>query len=195
MKEKSVLRRRFVRRTGCDQRHGNRQGLLFRFRRGDQRHAQGAEVRDRTGSGEAVGGESDSLPQPTTRSRTKARPSKLSELAVGIGPFVVGPAVERKIGTAAFGRCRSTRPNGNRPNGLLIAGCMPEVHTSIEGVNEAVTKPRQQTGRIRTRKPCSNWKAGTLARHRSLGPIVPRPRHDQRAVGAFGFYQGGDCEV
>lgn len=27
---------------------------------------------------------------------------KLSELAVGIGPFVVGPAVERKIGTAAM---------------------------------------------------------------------------------------------
>lgn len=27
---------------------------------------------------------------------------KLSELAVGIGPFVVGPAVERKVGTAAF---------------------------------------------------------------------------------------------
>ncbi|HRG53272.1 MAG TPA: enoyl-CoA hydratase/isomerase family protein [Bacteroidia bacterium] len=27
---------------------------------------------------------------------------KLSELAVGIGPFVVGPAVERKLGSAAF---------------------------------------------------------------------------------------------
>ena len=27
---------------------------------------------------------------------------KLSELAVGIGPFVVGPAVERKIGTSAM---------------------------------------------------------------------------------------------
>src|SRR5258708_2847928 len=27
---------------------------------------------------------------------------KLSELAVGIGPFVVGPAVERKMGKAAF---------------------------------------------------------------------------------------------
>lgn len=27
---------------------------------------------------------------------------KLSELAVGIGPFVVGPAVEKKIGTSAF---------------------------------------------------------------------------------------------
>lgn len=31
---------------------------------------------------------------------------KLSELAVGIGPFVVGPAVERKVGTAAF--CQMT---------------------------------------------------------------------------------------
>ena len=27
---------------------------------------------------------------------------KLSELALGIGPFVVGPAVERKIGLSAF---------------------------------------------------------------------------------------------
>ena len=32
---------------------------------------------------------------------TKQASIKLSELAVGIGPFVVGPAVERKIGTAA----------------------------------------------------------------------------------------------
>ncbi|MET4108081.1 enoyl-CoA hydratase/isomerase family protein [Hymenobacter sp. UYP22] len=29
---------------------------------------------------------------------------KLSELVVGIGPFVVGPVVERKIGTAAYGQ-------------------------------------------------------------------------------------------
>jgi methylglutaconyl-CoA hydratase len=27
---------------------------------------------------------------------------KLSELAIGIGPFVVGPAVERKLGTSCF---------------------------------------------------------------------------------------------
>ena len=30
------------------------------------------------------------------------RSVKLSELAIGIGPFVVGPAVERKIGNSAF---------------------------------------------------------------------------------------------
>ena len=33
---------------------------------------------------------------------TKFADVKLSELAVGIGPFVVGPAVERKVGTSAF---------------------------------------------------------------------------------------------
>lgn len=33
---------------------------------------------------------------------TAAAPLKLSELAVGIGPFVVGPVIERKIGLAAF---------------------------------------------------------------------------------------------
>jgi methylglutaconyl-CoA hydratase len=33
---------------------------------------------------------------------TTAADIKLSELAVGIGPFVVGPAVERKIGLSAF---------------------------------------------------------------------------------------------
>jgi methylglutaconyl-CoA hydratase len=33
---------------------------------------------------------------------TEAASVKLSELAVGIGPFVVGPAIERKIGLAAF---------------------------------------------------------------------------------------------
>jgi methylglutaconyl-CoA hydratase len=33
---------------------------------------------------------------------TKFASIRLSELAVGIGPFVIGPAVERKMGTAAF---------------------------------------------------------------------------------------------
>lgn len=33
---------------------------------------------------------------------TKKAEIKLSELAVGIGPFVVGPAVERKVGLSAF---------------------------------------------------------------------------------------------
>ena len=34
---------------------------------------------------------------------TAAAACKLSELAIGIGPFVIGPVVEKKVGTAAFG--------------------------------------------------------------------------------------------
>ncbi len=65
---------------------------------------------------------------------------KLSELAVGIGPFVVGPAVERKMGLSAFsqlaidaGRWRSAEWAGR--NGLFA-----EVYTDIAGVDDAVEK-------------------------------------------------------
>lgn len=34
--------------------------------------------------------------------------ARLSELAIGIGPFVVGPAVERKVGTGTFGVMSAT---------------------------------------------------------------------------------------
>lgn len=34
--------------------------------------------------------------------------ARLSELAIGIGPFVVGPAVERKVGTGNFGLMSAT---------------------------------------------------------------------------------------
>lgn len=34
---------------------------------------------------------------------TKDASARLSELAIGIGPFIIGPAVERKIGAAAYG--------------------------------------------------------------------------------------------
>ena len=34
--------------------------------------------------------------------------ARLSELAIGIGPFVVGPAVERKVGTGQFGLLSAT---------------------------------------------------------------------------------------
>lgn len=65
---------------------------------------------------------------------------RLSELAVGIGPFVVGPAVERKMGLSAFsqlsidaGRWRSAEWAGR--NGLFA-----EVYTDMAGVDDAVAK-------------------------------------------------------
>ena len=46
--------------------------------------------------------ESDSLLRQIMRLPDSGANIKLSELELGIGPFVVGPAVERKIGLSAF---------------------------------------------------------------------------------------------
>lgn len=52
--------------------------------------------------GKAVGGGVGIAASADYTFATEAASIKLSELAVGIGPFVVGPAVERKVGTSAF---------------------------------------------------------------------------------------------
>lgn len=63
---------------------------------------------------------------------------KLSELAVGIGPFVVGPAVERKIGTAAFSALAIDATNWRNTDWARKKGLFAEVHESIENMDEAV---------------------------------------------------------
>ena len=52
--------------------------------------------------GKAIGGGVGLASATDYCAATAAASVKLSELAVGIGPFVVGPAVERKVGKAAF---------------------------------------------------------------------------------------------
>jgi methylglutaconyl-CoA hydratase len=52
--------------------------------------------------GKAVGGSIGMASATDYCFATKAASIKLSELSIGIGPFVVGPAVERKIGNSAF---------------------------------------------------------------------------------------------
>ena len=52
--------------------------------------------------GKAVGGGVGMASATDYCFATKFAAVKLSELAIGIGPFVVGPAVEHKVGTSAF---------------------------------------------------------------------------------------------
>ncbi len=63
---------------------------------------------------------------------------KLSELAVGIGPFVVGPAVERKMGTAAFSTLAIDASNWRSAEWAKRKGLFSELHDSIEALDEAV---------------------------------------------------------
>lgn len=65
---------------------------------------------------------------------------KLSELAVGIGPFVVGPAVERKIGTAAFSALSIDAGNWRSTDWAKRKGLFSEVHESIENMDEAINR-------------------------------------------------------
>ncbi len=63
---------------------------------------------------------------------------KLSELAIGIGPFVVGPAVERKIGTGAFSALAIDATSWRSTEWAKRKGLFAEVHESIENMDEAV---------------------------------------------------------
>jgi methylglutaconyl-CoA hydratase len=63
---------------------------------------------------------------------------KLSELAVGIGPFVVGPAVERKIGTAAFNSLAIDATMWRNADWAKRKGLFSEVHDSVESMDESV---------------------------------------------------------
>jgi methylglutaconyl-CoA hydratase len=65
---------------------------------------------------------------------------KLSELAVGIGPFVVGPAVERKIGTSKFASLSINATQWQNSNWALQAGLYANVFNTHEELNAEVQK-------------------------------------------------------
>lgn len=71
---------------------------------------------------------------------TQSAEVKLSELAVGIGPFVVGPAVERKIGTAAFSTLAIDASCWRTADWAKRKGLFSELHENIENMDEAVDK-------------------------------------------------------
>jgi len=65
---------------------------------------------------------------------------KLSELAVGIGPFVVGPAVERKIGTAAFSALSIDAGMWRSSDWARRKGLFAEMHETVEGMDESISR-------------------------------------------------------
>jgi methylglutaconyl-CoA hydratase len=71
---------------------------------------------------------------------TDAAEIKLSELAVGIGPFVVGPAVERKIGTSAFSQLSIDATMWRSADWARRKGLFAEIHPHSEGMDESVIR-------------------------------------------------------
>lgn len=63
---------------------------------------------------------------------------KLSELAVGIGPFVVGPAVERKIGTSAMSQLAIDATSWRNSDWARQKGLYAETFESHNELDQAV---------------------------------------------------------
>lgn len=65
---------------------------------------------------------------------------KLSELAVGIGPFVVGPAVERKVGSSAFSQLAIDATEWRSAEWAKRNNLYAEVHHSVAEMDDAVAR-------------------------------------------------------
>jgi methylglutaconyl-CoA hydratase len=65
---------------------------------------------------------------------------RLSELAIGLGPFVVGPAIERRIGSSAFGHLAIDATMWRNAEWCKRKGLFAEVHTTTEGMDESVSR-------------------------------------------------------
>ena len=71
---------------------------------------------------------------------TEAAEIKLSELAIGIGPFVVGPAVERKIGGSAFSQLAIDATMWRNADWARRKGLFAEVHAHVDGMDESISR-------------------------------------------------------
>jgi methylglutaconyl-CoA hydratase len=63
---------------------------------------------------------------------------KLSELAIGIGPFVVGPAVERKLGKSCFSQLAMDATEWRNAEWAKKHGLYSEIYKTIAEVDDAV---------------------------------------------------------
>jgi methylglutaconyl-CoA hydratase len=71
---------------------------------------------------------------------TKVADVKLSELAVGIGPFVVGPAVERKIGLSAMSELAINATEWKTAEWAKNKGLYTDVFETVDELDVALEK-------------------------------------------------------
>lgn len=90
--------------------------------------------------GKAVGGGVGLAASVDYAIATKSAEIKLSELAIGIGPFVVGPAVERKIGVSAFSQLTIDATMWRNADWAKRKGLFAEIHSSVEDMDESIRR-------------------------------------------------------
>lgn len=71
---------------------------------------------------------------------TEGADVKLSELALGIGPFVVGPVIERKIGVSAFSSLAIDATMWRDAEWARRRGLYAELHGQTAGMDESIQR-------------------------------------------------------
>ena len=88
--------------------------------------------------GKAVGGGVGLASAADYTFAVKDSACRLSELALGIGPFVVGPAVERKVGSAAFTALTINPSEWKTADWAREKGLYAEIFSSVAEMDKAV---------------------------------------------------------
>lgn len=88
--------------------------------------------------GKAVGGGVGIASAADYTFATEFASIKLSELAVGIGPFVVGPAVERKVGTSAFSQLAINASEFQTAQWAKQKGLYADVFATADEMDQAI---------------------------------------------------------
>jgi len=89
--------------------------------------------------GKAVGGGVGIIGASDYVLATEAASIRLSELAIGLGPFIVGPAIERKIGMGAFS-AMTIDADWRDAQWAERHGLYAEVHADIPSLDAALAK-------------------------------------------------------
>ena len=90
--------------------------------------------------GKAVGGGVGIASAVDYAFATEAASIKLSELAVGIGPFVVGPAVQRKIGLSAMSQLAINATAWRSARWAEEKGLYANVYEDIQQMDKGITE-------------------------------------------------------
>lgn len=124
---------------------------------------------------------------------TNQSPLRLSELAIGLGPFVIGPPILRKVGPAAFG-AMALDADWRTAQWALDAGLYAQMHDGIPALDEAfdrfvkelASRNAEATGRIKQImwEGTENWDALLDARAALSGRLV-LSEHTRAAIAAF----------
>lgn len=88
--------------------------------------------------GKAVGGGVGLASSVDYAMATEYASVKLSELAIGIGPFVVGPAVERKMGLSAFSVLATDATEWRSADWAKSYGLYAEVYSNTADMDEGI---------------------------------------------------------